>query len=208
MDLPRGEGVLEGFHHGALADHVGEGLGPVLSGEGFVGHGRRPSSQVPGFFVWRVRTSGSRARKVDGVQATCGTQAYCLPLLPSGPGGVHRARCTGLKPHTSDGSSTHPPAKYSAGVRGREGGNLEFGIRNRRDARRETPMGRRRFPFASAGEPAGRRCASRAPPDAGASTTMGGDGAPPMRDRASPTPCWGFKRGSMLPASVRSPALV
>jgi len=31
-----------------------------------------------------------------------------IPIPPSGPGGVHRARCTGLKPHTWDGNGTHP----------------------------------------------------------------------------------------------------
>ena len=78
--------LLQGTGHVVLADHLGEGRRPVAAVER-LGHGTDPSRRggPPGRVVPRSRARG------PGTKGTPRTPARaCLPLLPSGPGGVQR----------------------------------------------------------------------------------------------------------------------
>ncbi len=117
---PRGDGVSQGAGHVLLAHHVLEHLGAVLSRQDEIGHGFPPRS---GAADGSGRRSGRkrvvhllfdqhRAPTTNG-QLRPGTptahRGNCLPLLPSGPDGVHKPRLRRTWPSTPPSSVVRTP---------------------------------------------------------------------------------------------------
>ena len=55
----------------------------------------------------------------DSGQALHGARRACLPLLPSGPGGVHKSASRGTRPSTTSDHDIGPPGRPQGGIRSR-----------------------------------------------------------------------------------------
>ncbi len=117
------DGILQRVGHVTLADDRLEGFGAPPPCYDFVGH-RVPSTfprQIGGQRGQR-RSAGRRMQLRSGELAA--PAARCLPLLPSGPGGVHRATMRETRsstPHEPSGARvigglSQPKPSPSSGV--------------------------------------------------------------------------------------------